>query len=283
MRVRRQRRPRPSRRPAADRFRRATSDRFRRGIYLIPSLFTVGNMFCGFAAVLHALNGRLELAGWLILLAGVLDGLDGRIARLTHSSSDFGKEYDSLADVVSFGVAPAVLVYLWGLRDTGRWGWAVAFLFLVAGSVRLARFNVHAHEGDRRFFTGLPIPGGAGAVTLMVLVHPQQLVEPLHSVVVWIFVFLVSVLMVSTVPYRSYKDFNLRQRWPATAFFLIALIVAVIAVSPPPALAIIAAGYLLSGPLVMLLRALRRQPPANLSEPPEASHAAASPADTEHP
>ena len=232
----------------------------RRGIYLIPSLFTVGNMLCGFAAILHSLHGRLEIAGWLILLAGVLDGLDGRIARLTGTTSDFGKEYDSLADVVSFGVAPAILIYQWGLWTLGRWGWAVAFLFVVAGSVRLARYNVRSASNDRRFFLGLPIPAGAGALTLLVLVDPSPLVTWRAGAVLWSFVLLISSLMVSSIPYRSFKDFNLRQRWPATAFFLLALIVAFIAVSPIPAMAAFLTAFLVSGPGEYLIRKARRIP-----------------------
>lgn len=253
MRVARPRRPRASRRPARE--------SLRRGIYILPSLFTVGNMLCGFAAVLYALHDQLERAGWLILLAGLLDGLDGRIARLTRSTSEFGKEYDSLADVVSFGMAPAILAYQWGLRGVGRWGWAVAFLFLVAGSVRLARFNVKASTADRRFFTGLPIPCGAGALTLMVLVATKLgiFVDQPVSIGGSIFVFLVSVLMVSTIPYRSGKEFNLRQRWPATAFFVIAAVVAVIAFTPLPAMALLLGAYLVAGPAEFLARRLRHR------------------------
>jgi CDP-diacylglycerol---serine O-phosphatidyltransferase len=275
MKVRRPRRIRPARRTARE--------SFRRGIFLLPSLFTVGNMLCGFASVLHAIHQRLELAAWLIILAGVLDGLDGRIARLTNSSSDFGKEYDSLADVVSFGVAPAILAYQWGLNGMGRWGWAVAFLFLVAGSVRLARFNVHAHDGDRRFFTGLPIPAGAGSVTMMVLVAPDPVVGQLKVALVWAFVFVVSVLMVSTVPYRSFKDFDMRQRWPATAFFVFALILAVVVVSPLPVMAFLAAAYLVSGPLEMAVGLVRRTRDIRPREDLEASGAAAPPVHTDHP
>jgi CDP-diacylglycerol--serine O-phosphatidyltransferase len=247
------RRPPRARRPG-----RSAKESLRRGIFLIPSLFTVGNMLCGFASILHAMHGRLELAGWLILLAGVLDGLDGRIARLTRASSEFGKEYDSLADVISFGVAPAILTYQWGLWSLGRWGWAVAFLFLVAGSVRLARFNVHAHEGDRRYFVGLPIPGGAGAVSVMVLVSPEPVIDRAATAAVWVFVLIVAILMVSMIPYRSYKDFDLRQRWPATALFVIAVVLAVIVVSPVPTMAVICAIYLLAGPAELALRKLRR-------------------------
>jgi CDP-diacylglycerol--serine O-phosphatidyltransferase len=275
MRVRRPRRSRPVRRTAGE--------SFRRGIYLLPSLFTVGNMLCGFASVLHAIHGRLELAGWLIILAGVLDGLDGRIARLTRSSSEFGKEYDSLADVVSFGVAPAILTYQWGLTSMGRWGWAVAFLFLVAGSVRLARFNVHAGEGDRRFFTGLPIPAGAGSVTMMVLLSPTPVVGDTKVALVWAFVFLVSVLMVSTVPYRSFKDVDLRQRWPATAFFVFALIFAVIIISPLPVMAFLAAAFLVSGPLEMAVGLVRRLRGGHPNENPEATGVATPPVHPEHP
>ena len=269
-------RRRPGRRPARE--------SLRRGIYVLPSLFTVGNMLCGFAAVLYAIHDHLERAGWLIILAGLLDGLDGRIARLTKSTSEFGKEYDSLADVVSFGVAPAILVYLWGLRDVGRWGWAAAFMFLVAGSVRLARFNVKAGVSDRRFFTGLPIPGGAGALTLMVLVALQLGIHVgrASSAVASVFVFLVSVLMVSTIPYRSFKEYNLRQRWPATAFFVIALIVAVIAFTPLPAMALLLSVYLVAGPAECLLRRLRR-PPVTAPEPLPAAPETAPEPHADHP
>jgi CDP-diacylglycerol--serine O-phosphatidyltransferase len=277
MRVRRRTRPVRSRRPARE--------SLRRGIYLLPSLFTVGNMLCGFSALLHALQGHLELAGWLILLAGVLDGLDGRIARLTHATSEFGKEYDSLADVVSFGIAPAVLAYQWGLHDVGRWGWAAVFLFLVAGSVRLARFNVKVGSTDRRFFVGLPIPGGAGAVTLMVLVAANLEVSVTRTLAICasLFVFLVAVLMVSKIPYRSFKEFNLRQRWPATAFFLFAVIVAVLAFSPLPAMAFLLAAYLVWGPAELALRKLRHQPATAAHVAPLQVTSATTPLDSEHP
>ena len=220
-------------------------------------------MLCGFASVLYALHDQLERAGYLILIAGFLDGLDGRIARLTNSTSEFGKEYDSLADVISFGIAPAILAYQWGLRDVGRWGWAVAFLFLVAGSVRLARFNVKASVADRRFFTGLPIPGGAGALTLMVLVATtfDLVVDRPIAIAAAAFVLLVSLLMVSTVPYRSGKEFNLRQRWPAAAFFTIAAVVALFAFTPLPAVALLLGAYLVAGPAEYLARRLRRRAP----------------------
>jgi CDP-diacylglycerol--serine O-phosphatidyltransferase len=261
--------------------RRSRREQLRRGIFVLPSLFTVGNMLCGFAAILDAMYGKLEPAGWLILLAGLLDGLDGRIARLTNATSEFGKEYDSLADVVSFGVAPAVLAYQWGLHRLGRWGWMAAFLFVVAGSVRLARFNVKAHEGDRRYFSGLPIPGGAGALTLMVLIDPSPVMDRRLSVVIWLFVLLVSTLMVSAVPYRSFKDLNLRRRWPATAFFLIALIVASVVVLRLIALAFFLGVYLLAGPTELLIRRLARRSTAPVAAPP--SEVVRAPTHSDHP
>ncbi|MCX7894961.1 MAG: CDP-diacylglycerol--serine O-phosphatidyltransferase [Thermoanaerobaculum sp.] len=187
-------------------------------------------------------------------------GLDGRIARLTKSDSEFGKEYDSLADVVSFGVAPAVLAFQWGLWGMGKLGWVAAFLFVVAGSVRLARFNIRSDHGDRRYFIGLPIPGGAGAVTLLVLITPEPVMTPTGSVLVCLFVLTISLLMVSTIRYRSFKDLDLRQRWPAKAFFFIAAVVALVALSPLPAMGGMLGIYLLSGPLSWLQQRLRKAP-----------------------
>ena len=241
----------------------------RRGIFILPSLFTVGNMLSGFASILHAINGRLITAAWLIVLAGILDGIDGRVARLAKVSSEFGKEYDSLADVVSFGVAPAVLAYQWGLWGMGRWGWFAGFLYLVAGSVRLARFNIKSGGEDRARFTGLPIPAAAGVLTMLVLVTPEPVVGRAMTIGVWAFVLAVSLLMVSTVPYRSYKEFNLKKRLPATAFFLFALIIAVIAMSPVPTMAALAALYLLSGPAEYVVRRLRRRPVSRPAGGPE--------------
>jgi CDP-diacylglycerol---serine O-phosphatidyltransferase len=250
--------PRGTRKP-----RRSARESLQRGIFIIPTLFTVGNMACGFASVINALHDRYELAGWLLLAAGVFDLLDGRIARLTHTTSDFGKEYDSLADVVSFGLAPAILAYQWALRGLGRWGWAAAFLFLVAGSVRLARFNLIASKGDRRFFVGLPIPAGAAALTIPVLLWPQALDVHRWGWVVFCYVLLIAFLMVSTIPYRSFKDANLRQRWPATAFFLIALVIAMIVLLREHCLAGLLAVYLFSGPMERLARAFRAKPAAS--------------------
>lgn len=252
MRFPRPRRLRPTRPPVRG--------SLRRGIYLVPTLFTVANMGCGFAATLAALHDRFWLAGWLIVFAAVCDGLDGRIARLTNATSEFGKEYDSLADVVSFGIAPALLAYQWSLRSLGRWGWFVAFLFLVAGTVRLARFNLKAHATDRRFFMGLPIPAGAGAITVLCLVNPEPVLNRPWSLIVWGYVLAVSLLMVSTIPYRSFKTVNLRQRWPASAFFAVALAAALPFLLQEVALAVLLGLYLLAGPAEALWRRAAGRP-----------------------
>ena len=275
MRVRRSERTRAPRRPPRE--------SVRKGVYLFPTLFTVANLFFGFWAIIDAINGRLDRAPWWILVAGALDGLDGRIARLTHSTSEFGKEYDSLADVVSFGVAPAVLAYQWGLRDMGRWGLAVTFLFVVAGSVRLARFNVKAHLADRRFFTGLAIPGGAGALTLMVLLDPVPVVDQRLKIFVCLFVFLISVLMVSNIPYRSFKEINLRRRWPVWAIFVIALLL--VSATARQGMALMLGAYIVSGPLEALIRRVRHKPlPAPVPpQPEELTDVPAVPPHPEHP
>jgi CDP-diacylglycerol--serine O-phosphatidyltransferase len=247
-------------RPRPRLFRPPAPEHLRRGIYLLPSLFTVANLFFGFWAIIDAINGNLERAGWLIFLAGMLDGLDGRIARLAHASSNFGREYDSLADVISFGVAPAILAYQWALRDMGRWGLVVGFLFVVAGSVRLARFNVKVEQSDPRYFTGLPIPGGAAAIVMLVLVDPEPVIDPRFKVLVGLYLLLIALLMVSNIPYRTFKEVNLRRRWPATLFFVIAVIVAMIAATPVTTLAVMLCAYLIAGPVEWLLRRLRQRP-----------------------
>src|SRR4030042_12515 len=147
-------------------FRRA---RMRLGIYVLPNLFTTANLFCGFYSIIASMKGMYEIAAVSILIAAVLDGLDGRIARMTHTTSKFGGEYDSLCDLVAFGVAPAILIYSWSLISYGKWGWLAAFLFVPCGALGLARFNVQVGIIDSRIFNGLPIPGGAAAVATGVM------------------------------------------------------------------------------------------------------------------
>lgn len=256
--------------------RRSRGSRLKRGIYIIPSLFTVANMFCGFLSVIESARGHFEpgeghfeKAALLILLAIVADILDGRIARMTGATTTFGEAYDSLADVISFGIAPSLLAYQWGLWQVPRVGGAVAFLFLVAVSIRLARFNTAAH--DSLDFSGLPSPGGAGAVAMMVLLSPTPVQHPTFVPVVVAVVLSLALLMVSNLPYRSFKDLNLKRQWPAPTLFVIALIFSVITLDPR-LLSILAALYILSAPVAVLLRRLRRDdrrpeaPPADDSQ-----------------
>ncbi len=249
--------------------RRRASEQLRRGIYVIPSLFTVGNIFCGFLSVVESSRGHMEQAAALILVAIVADILDGRIARLTGATTAFGEVYDSLADVVSFGLAPAILAYSWGLWQVPRVGMAVSFLFLVGGSLRLARFSSRAHEHG--IFSGLPIPAGAAAVALLVLVSPTPVSQPYFIPVVVVFLLGLSLLMVSTLPYRSFKDLNLRRQWPAPTVFLIALVFSLVTLTPH-VLSLLLAVYILSAPVTVLSRRSRRQVSATATAPPEPPH-----------
>lgn len=231
----------------------------RRGFYVIPSLFTVANMFCGFLSIVESTRGHFERSAVLLLIAIFADVLDGRIARLTGTATAFGEAYDSLADVVSFGVAPALLAYQWGLSEVHRVGMAVVFLFLVAGSIRLARFKANDHTSSD--FIGLPIPAGAGAIAMLVLMSPTPVTHPAFIPVVVAFVLAVSLLMVSNLPYKSFKGVNLRKKWPAPTLFLIALVFSLVTLTPH-VLSVLAAIYILSAPVMVLTQRARRKPTA---------------------
>ncbi len=242
-----------------------TRERLSRGLFVLPTLFTVGNLFCGYLSLWSSIRGTFELSAYLIIAAGVLDALDGRIARMTHSTSAFGEQYDSMADLVSFGVAPAVLAYSWGLADFHRLGWMVSFLFVVCGSMRLARFNIQAHVVDKRYFVGLPIPAAAGTVSTVVLATPERLVSKVWMGGLLGLTIILSYLMISTIRYRSFKDLDLRRRRPAWILPAIALFFAVIAFRPEIALASLALVFVASGPIGKLFSLLRRSEPATSS------------------
>jgi CDP-diacylglycerol--serine O-phosphatidyltransferase len=176
---------------------------FRRGFYLLPSIFTVGNMFCGYACIMFSMRGELETAVPFIGIAVVLDMLDGRIARMTNTTSAFGLELDSLADIVSFGIAPAVLAFAWGLSDLGRFGWAAGFVYLTFAAWRLARFNIQT-GGDKRYFVGMPSPSAAGVVASTVYAWPYPARGLPQTIAAAVIVLLPAVLMVSTVRFRSF-------------------------------------------------------------------------------
>lgn len=220
----------------------------RRGIFLLPSLLTTANLFCGFLAILLTANGRYEQAAVAIIAAIVLDILDGKVARLTNTTTQFGLEFDSLADLVSFCVAPAFLLYAWGLSQLGRAAWLAAFLFVICGAIRLARFNVHAGLLDRRFFVGLPTPAAAGLAAATVLLLVDDEVPRWGLLAISAATYLVAVLMVSTFRYWSFKEVDLSRRHRVGILLLVVLAVLIIATAPQFFLFILFGLYVLSGP-----------------------------------
>jgi CDP-diacylglycerol--serine O-phosphatidyltransferase len=247
----------------APRLRTRARQRLSRGLFILPTLFTVGNLFCGYLSVWCSIRGTFETAAILIIAAAVLDMLDGRIARLTNSASRFGEEYDSLADLVSFGVAPAVLAYAWGLADFHRLGWMASFLFVVCGSMRLARFNIQTRVTDKKYFIGLPIPAAAGTISTLVLATPERLVDQFWMAGLLALTVILSYLMISTLRYRSFKDLDLRRQRRAWILPVIAVVFAVIAYRPAPTLLALALAFAASGPIakvVSLVRDRRRRP-----------------------
>lgn len=249
--------------------------RVQRGAYLLPSLFTMGNMLMGFYAIVLGLRAAgviemperaprfgFDIAALLVFVAGILDALDGRIARLVGTESDFGKEYDSLADVFTFGATPALLTYLWGLSEWGRVGWLVPFFFLVCTATRLARFNVQTKVVDSRFFVGLPTPAAAGAICSFLFFIPILELDSTWRTPVQILMLaallLCGLLMVSTFRYHSFKKLDLRQRWSYRAFVPIAAVILVLAFEPRATFLVLSLIYALSGPLSYLVTRVRR-------------------------
>ena len=240
------RRPRPER-------------RFKRGVYLLPGMFTVGNMFCGWACIVYAMRGDYTTAAPLIGIAMILDTLDGRIARVTGSTSDFGVEFDSLADVISFGVAPAVLMFSWGLESLGRLGWAAGFLYVTAAAIRLARFNIQSKGSDRRYFVGLPSPPAAGVLAATVFAFPGGLGSVTGALVALPVVLAPAGLMVSRIRYRSFNALIPGRRQPSLVLLVVAGVIAAIASNPPVVLALMAYTYLASGLLGLVFSKVRRR------------------------
>ncbi len=223
--------------------------RRRRGIFLLPNILTTGNLFCGYYAILAAMQGDYNIAGVFIVLAAALDSLDGRIARMTNTMSKFGAELDSLADLVTFGVAPAILAYAWALSVYGKWGWLASFLFAVCGALRLARFNVQSGIVESRVFNGLPIPGAASVVATGIMFYFYLGGAGKYSnPVIFVAVVALALLMVSNVKYYSFKDLNFFSRKPFMSFVLIVIIMMVVAAEPQITLFIFALCYALSGP-----------------------------------
>ena len=219
--------------------------RFRRGVYLLPSMFTMGSMFCGYACIVHAMRGEFGTAAPFIGFAIVIDMLDGRIARMTGTTSAFGVEFDSLADIISFGVAPAILTFAWGLQPLGRLGWAAGFLFLTAAAMRLARFNIQsALGGDKRYFVGMPSPAAAGILAATVFAYPSGVQVYVEALPVLAMIIVPALLMVSTVRFRSFKNLDLQARRKYPVLLLVALGLVLLAAQPEIVLVVLAYGYL---------------------------------------
>lgn len=232
-----------------------------RGIYLLPNLFTIAALFAGFYAIVAASKQNFEPAAIAILIAMVFDGLDGRIARLTHTQSEFGAQLDSLSDMVCFGLTPALVLYSWSLAYFGKPGWLAAFIYAACTALRLARFNSQSQGENKRYFQGLATPVAAGLMACIVWVCTMYEVDG-RDLSFWIMIItvFVALLKVSTIRYRSFKDFDVRNRVPFMMIIVIVLILVLISFDPPDVLLAIFATYVLSGPVMTLwgLRGKRR-------------------------
>ena len=226
----------------------------RRGIYLLPNLLTTGAMFAGFYAVIAGMDGNFRNACIAIIVAMVLDGLDGRVARMTNTQSAFGAEYDSLSDLIAFGVAPALICFSWALSSLGKAGWTICFIYVACAALRLARFNVQLGTSDKRFFVGLASPAAAGLVVFMVwaLFENQVEVTGLVAMLAALITFAGAALMVVNIRYYSFKDLDFKNRVPFIVMILVVLIFVIISWDPPIVLFAMAIMYASSGPLMAI-------------------------------
>jgi len=232
----------------------------RRGIYLLPNAFTTAALFAGFYAIVQAIGGQYETAAIAIFIAMILDGADGRIARMTGTESAFGAEYDSLSDVISFGLAPALVVYQWSLSGLGKLGWLIAFFYAAATALRLARFNTQLGTADKRYFQGLPCPLAAAVVAGLVWFASAKGIPGVSiTPVALVLTALAGILMVSNVRYYSFKDLDLRGRVPFINILLVLSVFLLISVDPPAVLFLAALGFAISGPTLTLIQIRRRR------------------------
>ncbi len=231
----------------------------RRGIFLLPNLITTVGLFCGFYAIVASMRGDFESAAIAIFFAALFDGLDGRVARLTNTSSKFGEEYDSLADMVSFGVAPALVMYSWGLSDLGKIGWSAAFVYVACAALRLARFNTQIDTADKNYFTGLASPAAAAVIASTVWVCqdlgwvggnlPHEV-----SIIVSLLTAITGILMMANFPYYSFKGIDLHGRVPFFVMILIVLVIGLVTLDPPRILLAAFIIYAASGPVTFLMK-----------------------------
>jgi CDP-diacylglycerol--serine O-phosphatidyltransferase len=241
----------------------------RRGVYLLPSLLTMGNMWCGYASIVYSLRGEYETAAPLIGIAYALDALDGRIARLTGTESEFGLQLDSLADVISFGIAPAVMSFAWGLSSLGRLGWAAGFMFVACAAMRLARFNVQSTGGgDKRYYVGMPSPAAAAVPAATVFMFPYGLYDYRAALPALAVVLVPAVLMVSTIKYRSFKDLDLKSRRSFRILLVIAAGIVTFWTHPKAVLLVAAYTYLASGFIGFAISRFKRDRHPGEAAPP---------------
>jgi len=242
----------------------------RRGIYLLPNLFTTAALFAGFYSIVQAMNGRYEAAAVAIFIAMVMDGLDGRVARMTRTQSAFGAEYDSLSDMVSFGVAPALVIYVWALKDMGKLGWIAAFVYCASAALRLARFNTQLEVADKRFFQGLPSPAAAALIAgLIWVMHDYGIKGEDIRWLAWGMTLFAGLSMVSNFHFYSGKDINLRRSVPFAMVLLIVLGFILISLDPAQVLFAAFIVYGLSGYVDWVWQRIRQRR-ANKAAPPEA-------------
>jgi CDP-diacylglycerol--serine O-phosphatidyltransferase len=233
----------------------------RRGIYLLPNMLTTGAMFAGFYAVIAGMGGDFSSACVAIIVAMFLDGLDGRVARLTNTQSAFGAEYDSLSDMLAFGVAPALICFSWALSELGKIGWTAAFIYVACAALRLARFNVQLGTADKRFFVGLASPSAAGLVVFMVWAMHEYGIEVTPAVAVmaaWM-TAIAGMLMVINIRYYSFKDIDFRNRVPFVVILAIVLVMVIVAWHPPTVLFTMAIMYAASGPVMAVYSRRKRK------------------------
>jgi CDP-diacylglycerol---serine O-phosphatidyltransferase len=230
----------------------------RRGIYLLPNLFTTAGLFAGFYAIVAAMGGRYSQAAVAVYVAMVMDSIDGRLARLTNTQSDFGTEYDSLVDMISFGLAPALVLFEWSLSDLGKFGWLAAFVYTAATALRLARFNTQVHVADKRYFQGLASPAAAGvAAGLVWMCDDYGIGGSRIALLVLPLTLMLAALMVSNMRFRSFKDLDLKGRVPFFTILVLVLVITVISINPPQILFTLFFLYAISGPVMTVV--YRRQ------------------------
>lgn len=240
----------------------------RRGIYLLPNLFTTSGLFAGFYAIIAAINGRFEAAAIAVFVAMIMDGLDGRIARMTNTQSDFGVQYDSLSDMIAFGLTPALLIHQWSLFNVGKFGWSAAFIYTAAAALRLARFNTQVGTQDKRYFQGLASPAAAAVIAGMVWLGDSYGLSGDSMTVIFTLpvTVIIGILMVSNVRYHSFKQIDLKGKIPFIAVMVVVLIFFLFSSNPPLVLTSVAFAYACSGPILTLLTLRKHRSLRKLNE-----------------